>query len=120
MDMPVVHDGGTVRDAFKARVGRMVARTLECAGVLWAVYCAGNAVWGMVIAERLSDAISDAIPVVLAGGLGFCVAWWMASVVRRVAACSSRPRRWRTGNARRTARRTLDNRRLSRAATACP
>ena len=120
MDTSVVHDGAARRDAFNARVGRVVARTLECAGVLWVVYCVGNAVLGIVVAPRLSDAIADGVPLALVGGLGFCFAWWIASVVRRLAMNASRPRCWRTASARHTSRRRPDNRRLMRSATACP
>ena len=70
MDRSMAHDGATRRDVFKAHVGRIIARMLEYAGVLWAAGCVGSAALEFAIDPRWSDALSDAFPLVLAGGLG--------------------------------------------------
>jgi hypothetical protein len=119
MDRSMAHDGATRRDVFKAHVGRIIARMLEYAGVLWAAGCVGSAALEFAIDPRWSDALSDAFPLVLAGGLGFCLAWWMASVARRLATNISRPQRWRPASVQRTAKRRSENRRSPQPAAVC-
>ena len=82
MDTSAVHDGASREEAFKRRFLRVVAELLECVAVMWIACCAGGVFLAIAIAPRVSDAIADAMPLALAGGVGFTLVWWMASVSR--------------------------------------
>ena len=49
---------------------------------LWIVFCVGDALFAFEVDQRLSDAIADAVPILLAGGIGCCLAWSIALVIR--------------------------------------
>jgi hypothetical protein len=70
------------------RIGKAlvaISRALEWLGILWVVGCAGYALWVMEMDQRISDAISDAVPLVLAGGIGCMLAWLTARFIRGLA-----------------------------------
>ena len=81
MDTSAVHDGASREEVFKRRLLRVVAELLECVAVMW-VPAAGGYFFAIAIAPRVSDAIADAMPLALAGGVGFTLVWWTASVSR--------------------------------------
>jgi len=68
----------------KARILLIVAMVLEWLGLLWVVYCAGNALLAVVVLARFSDVVADVMPLALAGGFGFTVTWSIASLTRRL------------------------------------
>ena len=70
-------------EASIALVMSVVAKVSEWLGVLWVAYCAGNVLLAFAVAQRVSDAVSDAGPLVLAAGFGFALAWSIASVAGR-------------------------------------
>ena len=84
MDTSIVRDGGTKPRASK-RIPLVVAMVLEWLGLLWVVYCAGNALLTGVVDIRFSDVVADTMPLALAGGLGFTITWSIASLTRRLA-----------------------------------
>ena len=67
------------------RIGKgliAIAKVLEWLGILWVLYCAGDALWAFRVDQRFSDAVADAVPILLAGGIGCILAWTIALVVR--------------------------------------
>ena len=83
MSTSIISEGGTKRRSSKARILLIVAMVLEWLGLLWIVYCAGDALLAVVVNARFSDVVADVVPVALAGGLGFTVTWSIASLARR-------------------------------------
>jgi hypothetical protein len=59
-----------------------IAKVLEWLGIVWVVYCAGDALLAFRVDQRVSDAIADAVPILLAGGLGCILAWSIALLIR--------------------------------------
>jgi hypothetical protein len=58
-------------------------KAVQWLGLLWNFVWWGFAVLELVREPRLSDGISNAIPYAFAGGLGFCVAFALAWVIKR-------------------------------------
>ena len=90
MGTSAIHDGYLKPEALKARILLIVAEALEGIAVVWIACCAGGLFLVVAIAPRLSDAIADGVPLLLAGGLGFTLGWWTALLTRRIAAAQPR------------------------------
>lgn len=60
-----------------------IARAVQWAGVVWNFACWGYAAWELQTARDLSDAIGDAIPLFLLGGIGFAVAYFVAWILEK-------------------------------------
>lgn len=60
-----------------------IARAVQWLGVVWNFVCWGYAVWELQRGRNLSDAIGNAIPLFLLGGIGFAAAFFVAWVLKK-------------------------------------
>ena len=58
------------------------ARAVQWFGILWNVGCAAFALWTLLNNDRFSDAVADATPLVLIGGMGFVITWGIAGIFK--------------------------------------
>lgn len=68
----------------RARLLR-IAKATQWLGVVWNFLCWGYALLELRRNQTLSDAIGNAIPLFLLGGIGFAVAFFVAWVLKKLA-----------------------------------
>ena len=63
----------------------IVAKVVQWLGALWVVYFVGDAALAIARDARFSDAVADAVPLLLVGGVGCALAWSIAVIIRGIA-----------------------------------
>ena len=65
----------------KRRARLLLAKAAQWLGGVWIVACWGYALLQLDLNQNLSDAIADATPLILLGGIGFAATYFVAWVL---------------------------------------